>query len=145
MRTNKYSLLLLVRLNGKCDYIRGGGRDGEISLYLEWAKSIILPKGPLQKYVSGPLVRARLELVNIKISKYYVDIQFLRKKLVVPVGYFMTYAFIGESRWRASFFQAFFLLSKIFLTWAYHVPKWSCDLFWLNLSPKICISHFSLW
>ena len=26
-----------------------------------------------------------------------------------------------------------------------HVPKWSCDLFWLNLSPKICISHFCLW
>ena len=60
---------------------------------------------------------------------------------IKAVGYFMTYAFIGESRSSSRLF----LLSKIFLTWTYHKQKWLIQILGLKLSQNRSQDHFGTW
>ena len=73
--------------------------------------------------------------------KPWVQYHFQIKWSNWPVGYFMTYAFIGESRSSSRLF----LLSKIFLTWTYHKQKWLIQILGLKLSQNRSQDRFGTW
>ena len=72
---------------------------------------------------------------NSQIKKWW------KTMLEMTVGYFMAYAFIGESRSSSRLF----LLSKIFLTWTYHKQKWLIQILGLKLSQNRSQDHFGTW